>query len=87
MANEKVNIVYVTTWSHRHGSDIAVFKTEKGAELYRQEIALDQWKNEIGDIIPLPSTPVEVANTYFEEMGGRCSRSEYFETNVTRVKP
>ena len=78
--------VYVIVWTHRHGEDISVFASEAGAENYRQETAADQWDEEMGDDVK-PDEPKMAADAYFEVMGEREDRAEYFEVYTKTIEP
>jgi hypothetical protein len=78
--------VYVAIWTHKHGTDVSVFHTEKGCEGWCQEIAADNWEQEMGDDVK-PDDPGIAADVYFEVMSDRSSSAEYFETHTEKVLP
>lgn len=75
--------VAVAVWSHAQGQDAAVFSSPAKAEEWRQQIAVENWEQEIDT--PRPVSPAECAERYFDRMAERTGNNEFFEVtpNVT----
>jgi len=58
--------VYVAIYTHQHGVDVAVYRTEKGAKDWAESLARDYWDDFYPDE-PMPKT--NVAEAYFNNMG------------------
>lgn len=57
--------VFIATYLHRHGCDISVFATAKGAESWRQSLAADYWLDEMPADVALPDNAEAAADAYF----------------------
>ncbi len=75
--------IFVTVWDHKYGTDIAAFKTAEQAEEYRQEIAAEQWDDEIGGGEEKPTDPEDLADAYFGEFDH--FHNEWFESQECKV--
>ena len=75
---ESTFTTFVTIYSHPAGIDTMVFSSYEKAENARQEIALDNYKHELGKDIPKNKSNDEIADEYFEEMQSRTD-PETFE--------
>ena len=58
--------VYVAIYEHRHGTDVAVYRTEESARKWANELARDYWSDFYGDD-PMPKE--NIAEAYFNNMG------------------
>lgn len=54
---------YATIYTHRYGTDVEIFSTRELAEVYRNEVARDNWNDEIPDK-PMPD--MNVGDSYFD---------------------
>lgn len=70
--------VWVARWDHKHGDHIRVFLSYHEAMRWRADIALEWWAEEMDEGIPRPTDDHELADRYFEIMGERSSKAEYF---------
>ena len=57
--------VYLGVYTHRHGTDVAVYATPELAMRGREWVARDMWEQEFEE--PLPAG--DVADLYFERKG------------------
>lgn len=61
-------IIFIAIWTHKHGEDVGVYKTAEGAEKWRQTIANEWWKKEMG-ADEMPADPRLAADAYFDALG------------------
>ena len=82
MSNKKQpQRVWITIHNYKEGPDVAVFKTEKAANEYRDNIAIEGWDIHFQDF-PLPKE--NVGNIYFgfiEQFG-----QEWFEIEEQEIQ-
>jgi hypothetical protein len=71
--------VYVTTFEHKHGRDVAAWATAERAELERQRIAAEWWEQELSGA-DMPDDPSEAADEYFGTV------DEYFNIDECEVQ-
>lgn len=74
--------VIVAIYTHRHGTDVRVFATSEGANVWRNDLADEWWERELGTGLPTDKTPDEIAAAYWSAME---SRDEFFETEEHEV--
>lgn len=67
--------IYVGVWTHRHGTDFAVYPTYEAAENGRQKVARDFWC-ELETDEPMPDLP---ADRYFDLAEDECFDIELHE--------
>ncbi len=77
--------IQVAIYTHRHGDDVGAFQTVVGAEEWRQTIAADFWADEVDDTA-MPTDPKLAADEYFEIMGSRASKGEFFEVRPVELE-
>lgn len=75
--------VIVASYRHKHGTDVRIFRTEAGADKWREDIATNDWDMEMDDT-PAPADAKERANRYWEAMND--SDREWFETETADVE-
>lgn len=74
--------VTVATFTHKHGVDTRVFATADAAELWRQEIAKEYWRDFMNE--DAPTDPVAMADRYFER--GNELGDEFFAAEQCPVE-
>ena len=67
--------VWVAIYKHRHGTDVQVFKSEKGAYAWRTRIAKEWWQVEFPNA-PMPTDDV-IGEGYFEALADRCDAEDF----------
>ena len=80
--NEQTEYVYVARYTHRHGMDVHVFRTEESANKLADEIAKEYWTYHF------PNTPIPTegaADAYFNFLGEQGE--EFFEVERVEVLP
>lgn len=81
----KAPVVFVARWEHRHGDHTRVFLTEGAAHQWKAAIAHEWWDEEIAHTEPRPVGYLELADRYFEIMGERSSKAEYFSVSEVEI--
>ncbi len=76
--------VIVAVYSHRHGGDVRVFKTDEGARKWRRQIAEEEYPREMNE--PPPTDREEAADRYFERLAERGDDGESFSTEQCEVE-
>ena len=73
--------VYVAIYSHKHGTDVAVYRTAEKAYEWREEVAKTYWSDYFPDE-PMPSE--NVGETYFHHEYG--NGDEWFTVDRKQVE-
>lgn len=78
--------IWIGLWTHREGVDARAFSSPEQAEAWRQEIADDNWDDEMN--VERPETPAEMADIYFDTLMER-NGGEFFdvETSLLDAQP
>lgn len=80
--SEPTEYVYVARYTHKHGMDVHVFRTEESANKLADEIAKDYWTDHF------PNTPIPTegaADAYFSFLGEQGE--EFLEVERVEVLP
>lgn len=62
--------VYVAVFSHKYGEDVSVYRTSKGADSWRIQLADDYWFDAFGDDAR-PDDKEKMAQMYWDYMRDR----------------
>ena len=75
--SKKAKNVHALLISHRHGTDVNVAKSEKGAMKLLYEYVEEEWHDFMGDA-PMPEDRDKAIAAYFEEAGECAGREEFY---------
>lgn len=76
--------IHIGVWDHEHGTDVSAHRSTEGLEKWRQEIVQDNWEEHFQDE-EMPADPSEAADRYFELMGDRIDRWQWFEERTVEI--
>lgn len=76
--------VFVAVHEDKFGTNVSVYATADLAEQARQEIAAENWEDDMDDK-EMPSDPAEAADAYFDEMMKRFDPGSYYVEQHTII--